>query len=104
MHGLYIRPIDQAVQPVTPIMFIKPFILAITLLLGFGLLFSYNKRLIFSGVGFTFFIFAYSLQLYPLVNGFWSKVGVFDEFASDSAEQHPFYLSRFSSSPVQNNI
>lgn len=29
-----------------------------------------------SGIGFTFFITALCIELYPLINGFWTKVGL----------------------------
>lgn len=38
---------------------------------GFGLVLSYLKRLIWSGLGFTLFITAFSIQFYPLVNYLW---------------------------------
>jgi hypothetical protein len=45
-------------------------------ILGFGLLFGYTKRLIWSGIGFTFFITAFCIEAYPLINAFWSKTGL----------------------------
>jgi len=43
---------------------------------GFGLIFGYTKRLLWSGIGFTLLITAISIELYPLINDFWTKVGL----------------------------
>lgn len=43
---------------------------------GFGLLFGYTRRLAWSSIGFTFFILAFSIEVYPLVNDFWTKTGI----------------------------
>ena len=40
---------------------------------GFGLVFSYLKRLSWSGIGFAFLITAICVEFYPLVNAFWTK-------------------------------
>ena len=40
---------------------------------GFGLLFAYNKHLVFSALGFTLLITAITIQWYFLVNAFWAK-------------------------------
>ncbi len=81
IHGIFIRP--QAVNfntlntipvAITPPL---PLILSFASTLGFGLLFSYNKRLILSGLGFSLFINAYVLQYYPVIHAFWSKTKVF---------------------------
>lgn len=40
------------------------------------MLFGYTKQLIWSGIGFTFFITAFCIEVYPLVNDFWTKVGL----------------------------
>ena len=50
-------------------------------------MFSYLKKLMWSGIGFTFFITAMAIQMYPLVNAFWTKVRivewpVVEDFAS----------------------
>lgn len=45
-------------------------------ILGFGLIFGYTRRLVWSGIGFTFFITALCIELYPLVNAFWTKTGL----------------------------
>jgi hypothetical protein len=71
MHGVYMRPVLQATTALTVAGFWQPFLMALVTILGFGLIFSYNKRLLWSGVGFTFFITAFILQLYPLINSFW---------------------------------
>jgi hypothetical protein len=34
------------------------------------------KRLVWSGLGFTFFITALTIELYPLINNFWTKSGI----------------------------
>jgi hypothetical protein len=36
-----------------------PFIMALVIAVGFSLIFSYNRRLMFTGLGFCFFIFAF---------------------------------------------
>ena len=61
--------------------------------LGLGLLFSYNKMLIISGLGFSLFINAYSLQYYPLISVLWAKAQIFNLEAADTQMLHPFYLS-----------
>lgn len=43
---------------------------------GFGLLFGYSRRLAWSGIGFTFFITAFCIEVYPLVNSFWTKTAI----------------------------
>lgn len=47
-----------------------------SLILGFGLIFGFTRKLVWSGIGFTFFITALCIELYPLVNGFWTKTGL----------------------------
>lgn len=44
--------------------------------IGFGLIFSYMKRLVWSGIGFTFFITAFCIEFYPLINDFWTKTRI----------------------------
>ncbi len=34
------------------------------------------KRLVWSGIGFTFFITAFCIQFYPLINDFWTKARI----------------------------
>ena len=43
---------------------------------GFGLLFGYTKKLVWSGIGFNFFILAFCLEFYPLINDFWTRTGI----------------------------
>jgi len=79
MHGIFIRPINQNNTPLNSIpdkSIFQPFIVALMAVLGFGLIFSYNKKLVYSGLGFAFFIFAFVLQLYPLINAFWTKTQI----------------------------
>jgi len=90
MHAIYIRPEKSAKNPTpTPISptvlttyplisFTNaiPYLLALLVIPGFGLIFSYNKKLIWSGLGFTFFITAFVLELYPLINTFWLKTQI----------------------------
>jgi hypothetical protein len=40
------------------------------------LLFSYNKRLIFSGLGFTLLITCLTVEWYFLINAFWTKANI----------------------------
>lgn len=47
--------------------------------LGFGLIFSYNKRLVFSGIGFTLLITILSVEWYFLFNAFWTKANFYNE-------------------------
>jgi hypothetical protein len=44
--------------------------------IGFGLVLSYLKRLLWSGLGFTFFITALAVEVYPLINNFWTRVRI----------------------------
>jgi hypothetical protein len=53
-----------------------PFIMALVIVIGFSLIFSYNKKMLFSGIGFSFFIFAFVIQFYPLVNAIWTKTKI----------------------------
>ena len=39
-------------------------------------MFSYLKRLTWSGIGFAFLITALCIQFYPLVNAFWTKTAI----------------------------
>lgn len=102
MHGVYIRPVNQAGITVSLVGFIQPFLMALVTVLGFGLIFSYNKRLLWSGVGFTFFITAFVLQFYPLINAFWTKttligdsvLGVTTPRFDDDNKTYSIFLSR----------
>lgn len=79
MHGVYARPVNAATAPNYIAMSLQnliPFVLAVLVIAGFGLIFSYNKKLIWSGIGFTFFITAVVIQLYPLINAFWLKTQI----------------------------
>ncbi len=40
------------------------------------MLFGYTRRLAWSGIGFTFFIIAFCIEVYPLINDFWTKTGI----------------------------
>lgn len=74
MHGIYIRPLNQATNgSLTLLGYMMPLIMAIMTILGFGLIFSYTRRLLYSGLGFTFFITAFVILFYPLINAFWTK-------------------------------
>lgn len=73
--------------------FWTPLIISFASTLGLGLLFSYNKRLILSGLGFSLFINAYSLQYYPLINALLSKARLFSTEVVDSEPDQTFYLS-----------
>ena len=42
--------------------------------LGFGLVFGYSRKLMWSGIGFNLLITALAIELYPLVNDLWTKV------------------------------
>lgn len=80
----------------------EPLIISLMTVLGFGLIFSYNKRLLWSGLGYTFFITAFVLQLYPLINVFWTKTQImgvsirsFPVSSFNSAvSTSPFYINR----------
>jgi len=43
---------------------------------GFGLLFGYTKKLVWSGMGFNLFIVAFCLEFYPLINNFWTRTQI----------------------------
>jgi hypothetical protein len=43
---------------------------------GFGLLFGYTRKLVWSGIGFNFFILAFCIVFYPLINDFWTKTQI----------------------------
>ena len=79
MNGVFIRPIEQNNATATTMPYkalFEPFVVALLTVLGFGLIFSYNRKLLFTGLGFAFFIFAFVLQLYPLINAFWTKTQI----------------------------
>lgn len=71
---------------------------------GFGLIFSYNKRLLWSGLGYTFFITAFVLQLYPLINAFWTKTQIMGSVVGgvnvssfrDANDTYAYFLNRYS--------
>ncbi len=106
MNGVFIRPIEQngtAFAQLTAQIFFQPYVIALLTVLGFGLIFSYNKKLLFSGLGFALFIFAFIIQYYPLINAFWTKTQIMGDtvhgintpqFNSDI--WYPFYLNRAS--------
>lgn len=50
--------------------------LAFLTVLGFGLVFSYLKRLTWSGVGYALLITALCVEFYPLANAFWTKTRI----------------------------
>lgn len=59
---------------------------------------SYFRYILWSGLGIAFLIVCISIELYPLINAFWSKVGIFNNsHHSDSFETKGFYffLSNF---------
>lgn len=41
--------------------------------IGFGLVFGYTRKLLWSGIGYSFFITALCIEIYPLINDFWTK-------------------------------
>jgi len=104
MNGVFIRPIEQntaSLVSLSPLAFFQPLAIALATVLGFGLIFSYNKKLLFSGLGFALFIFAFVVQYYPLINAFWTKTQLMGEtvhnvplpeFNNDI--WYPYYLSR----------
>ena len=57
---------------------------------GFGLVLSYLKRLIWSGLGFTLFITAFSIQFYPLVNYLWRTANI---HANSYQREYVLFLS-----------
>jgi len=64
MHSIYIK-VDNGFSE-TPKFYafigfnlLLPFIMAFVILWGFALIFSYNHKLLFTGIGFSFFIFAF---------------------------------------------
>ena len=80
IHGIFIRPDKQNPIydfPIPPSSFFIPVVISIGSTLGLGLLFSYNKKLIISGLGYSLFINAYMLQYFPLINSLWSKSKIF---------------------------
>lgn len=82
LNGVFIRPVDQnaaSLLALSPETFFQPVAIALATVLGFGLIFSYNKKLLFSGLGFALFIFAFVIQYYPLINAFWTKTQIMGE-------------------------
>ncbi len=39
-------------------------------------MFGYTRKLMWSGIGFTFFITALCIEVYPLINNFWTKAKI----------------------------
>lgn len=82
MYAIYIRTEKSALPgasskyPLISVTVYIPYVLALLVIPGFGLIFSYNKKLLWSGLGFTFFITSFVLQLYPLINTFWLKTKI----------------------------
>ena len=75
--------------------------IAFATVLGFGLIFSYNKKLLFTGLGFALFIFAFVIQYYPLINAFWTKTQIMGETVQGVTTPsfnkdiwYPYYLTR----------
>lgn len=103
MHALFIRTEPQVSDSLDYSLMsfnlLIPFLLAFLTIAGFGLIFSYNKMLIKSGLGFTFFITAFVIEYYPLINAFWTKTQIMSISTtnfSDSSDTYPFYLTRAS--------
>ena len=103
MHGVFISPLNQATDgTLTLLGYMMPMIMGIMTILGFGLIFSFNKKLLYSGLGFTFFITAFVLQFYPLINAFWTNTNLMGESVhsvktpnfNDDEKDFPFYLGR----------
>ena len=46
----------------------------VMMLIGFGFLMTFIKRYTWSALSYTFFINAIVFQLYPLLQGFWTRV------------------------------
>jgi hypothetical protein len=109
MHAIYIRP-DRAATAASgaaltyPLVSVRngiPYVLALLVIPGFGLIFSYNKKLIWSGLGFTFFITAFVLEFYPLINTFWLKTQILSTSTTgfqDSDKKVTFNLTNFETS------
>jgi hypothetical protein len=87
-NGVFIRPIDQNTATggaaIVPQYLFQPIAIAFVTVLGFGLIFSYNKKLLFSGLGFTLFIFAFVIQYYPLINAFWTKTQIMGDYVANT--------------------
>lgn len=66
--------------------------------LGFGLVISYLKRLIWSGLGFTLFITAFSIELYPLINQLWSKTNIYSNTIGFNQMSYQLHLANSNSS------
>ncbi len=82
MFSVYLRiPLTTTTTEVTAaVIAVMHALLAVV---GFGLIFSYNKRLLWSGLGFNLLIVAIVIQFYPLMNAFWSRTRLYnatDEF------------------------
>ena len=58
---------------------------------GFGLLFSFNKRLVFSGIGFTLLITILTIEWYFLFNAFWTKANLYYQ-GTDFNYANRFYM------------
>jgi uncharacterized membrane protein len=102
MHGVYIKVNNtSAATPSTSFLIsfniLLPFIMALVVAVGFALIFSYNKKMLYTGLGFSFFIFAFVIEFYPLVNAFWTKTQILS-YSSIGFEDnpYPFYLSQYS--------
>ena len=104
LNGVFIRPIEQNVTSIlalSPEAFFQTVAVALLTVLGFGLIFSYNKKLLFSGLGFALFIFALVIQYYPLINAFWTKTQIMGETVQgvktpmfNNDIWYPYYLTR----------
>ena len=73
---------------------------------GFGLYLSYLSKLTWTSIGYSMMIVAVTIQLYPLVNAFWSKFSFFpNALYQDSFTNKGFslYLANFDSSQATGN-
>lgn len=63
---------------------------------GFGLLFSYIRRLLWTGMGFTLLITALSIEFYLMINVFWTKADVNNNsqtYFADEDKTYSIYLT-----------
>lgn len=75
MFGFYFRlPAQNTNGEFYPIFF--AFAYGVFVIIGFGLLFSYLRKMLWTGMGFTLLITALTMEFYFMINAFWTKAAI----------------------------
>lgn len=101
MFGLYfiITPQEKNITKVDPTLFtpiFNVFAHGVLVIAGFGLIFSYLRKMAWSGMGFSLLICALCMQFYFMWNAFWIKADVLNanqRVFTDDDKTYNIYLS-----------